>query len=164
MIKQIKIKADNEPGSLRKYVSLLSSGGVNIKALEVSERGGGDFGHIHLIVSDIDKATEALRAGGVNFEIVDVLAVEMDDQVGGLTTILDVLRKGGFNINYLYAFLGRVAGKSLAVFSVADLKKAKGLIEEAGMRVMCQETIEREADKEPFKVSSNDHFGKDFIW
>lgn len=164
MLKQIKIKADNEPGSLRKYVSLLSGSNVNIKALEVSERGDGEFGHIHLIVSDIGRATSALETGGVKFEVVDVLAVEMDDQVGGLTPILDVLSAGGFNIGHLYAFLGRVAGKSLAVFSVEDLHRAKVLLEDAGMRVICQDAIEEEADKEPFQISPNDHFGKDFIW
>jgi len=165
MIKQLVLKAENRPGSLRRCVEALASSGVDIKALEVTERGGGESGVIHMIVCDLRRATAALDAAGLQFAIEEVLAVEMDDRVGGLASILVTLADAGINLRYMYAFLGRVAGKSLAVFSVGDPVAAQRVLAEAGATVVSQDEL-RDAAVGPrkFKTSLEDHFGKDFIW
>jgi hypothetical protein len=165
MIQQLSLKVDNKPGCLRRCVGRLAESGVNIKALEVTERGGGESGIAHLIVSDFKRATEALTAEGCPYEVEDVLAVEMDDRVGGLASILSILKEREINVRYMYAFLGRVAGKSLAVFSVGDIPKAQRALAEAGVTLVSQSEIREDASAPyRFKTSLEDHFGKDFIW
>ena len=163
MIQQLSLQLDNKPGSLGRYVGLFAEKGVNIKALEVTERGSGESGIVHVIVSDLKKATAALAEAKMRFVVEDVLAVEMDDRVGGLAPILAVLARREINLRYLYAFLGRVAGKSLAVFSVEDVPRAERVLAEEGVTVVSQ-TEMREDTKHNFKTSLVDHFGKDFIW
>ena len=165
MIRQLSLKVDNQPGCLRRCVGILADKGVNIKALEVTERGGGESGVAHLIVSDFKKATEALGEAGCGYEVEDVLAIEMDDRVGGLASILTILKEQEINIRYMYAFLGRVAGKSLAVFSVGDPAAAQRVLAEAGATLVSQEDIrDNTGAPRKFKTSLDDHFGKDFIW
>jgi hypothetical protein len=143
----------------------LAREGVDIKALEVTERGDGDFGQVHLIASRIDRAIAALDGGGFRHSVEKVLAVEMDDRVGGLAAVLDVLANESINIDYLYAFISRVHGKSVAVFHVADIDAAEQMLQKAGLTVATQDKIEdAEGEEGGFRTTLADHFGKDFIW
>jgi hypothetical protein len=165
MIKQLKIKLQNEPGILKNCVSTLSDNGIDIKALEVSERGVGDHGEVLLIVSNLKKATAALKQAGFTIEVEDVLAVEMDDRVGGLSTILDILGKHQINIRNLYAFVSRIEGKSLAVINVGDVAVAEKELEAGGLKNISQEKLEEgESDRFADRPSLADHFGENFIW
>ena len=164
MIRQLVITLDNRPGTLKACVGQLADAGVDIKALEVTERGDGKHGDVHLIASDIDKAIAALDAGGYEYLVDDVLAVEMDDRVGGLAAILDLLATKDINLRYLYAFITRVRGKSLAVFSVRDTQAAAEVLREAGVPFASKEDFGEDDGKYKFKFNLEDHFGKDFIW
>jgi len=164
MIRQLVITLDNKPGTLKACVGQLAAQGVDIKALEVTERGDGEHGDVHLIASDIEKAMAALDRGSYEYVVEDVLAVEMDDRVGGLASILDLLASKNINLRYLYAFITRVRGKSLAVFSVPDIAAAAGVLAEAGVPFASKEDFGDDDEKYKFKFNLEDHFGKDFIW
>lgn len=163
MIKQLRVKLPNKPGQLEGMVKALSEAGVDMKALEVSDRGGGDHGEANLIVGNLEKASAALEVSGHAFSVTDSLAVEMDDRVGGLAAILSVLTGGSINIKQLYAFVSRVAGKSLAVLSVDDLAKAEGLLDAKGFHLVSRKTIEEGKPSAP-ETTLGDHLGLDFIW
>lgn len=164
MIKQLKVHLDNRPGRLRDCVVLLAREGVDIKALEVTERGDGDVGQVHMIASKLETAITALKREGFDHSVEEVLAVEMDDRVGGLAAVLDVLGNESINIDYLYAFISRVHGKSVAVFHVADIESAEQMLQAAGLTVATQDKIEETEGDEEFRTTLADHFGKDFIW
>jgi hypothetical protein len=165
MIKQLNVRLENKPGALMECVVLLSNNGVDMKALEVTERGTGDYGVVHLIASNLAKATEALEHSGFDFEVEDVLVAEMDDRVGGLASILTALGEHEINIRYLYAFVGRVHGKSLAVFNVDNLGEAESVLKRASIPTLSQQKIEDGGEAEEARISHvEDHFGKDFIW
>ena len=162
MIKQLKVKLENRPGELRHLVGALASGGINIRALEVTERGDGKHGIAHMIVSNLQGGMKVLDEGAFNYQICEVLAVEMDDRAGGLSQVLEVLSALKINIQYLYAFVGRIDGMSLAVFSVDDMEAAKTLSDKGELQTISGDTVEQETQS--FKISPGDHFGKDFIW
>ena len=120
---------------------------------------------MHLIASDVEKSVAALDEAGFDYEIEEVLVVEMDDRVGGLAVILKVLATESINIRYLYAFVGRVHGKSLAVFNVDNLVEAESVLKRASIPTLSQQKIENSEEAEEKRVSHvEDHFGKDFIW
>jgi len=165
MIKQLTVTLKNKPGMLKGFVGILAENGIDIKALEVTERGDGKEGKIHLIVSELDKAMKALEQAEYPCKVEDVLVVEMDDHVGGLASVLAILAKREVNIRYLYAFVSRVHGKSLAVFSVRDISGAQDALEKTGVTLLSQTSIEERKDSRPPGAPSlEDHFGIDFIW
>lgn len=163
MIQQLRVKLPNQPGTLLRMVSALADAGVDMKALEVSERGEG-FGEANLIVSDLDKAKAALEATDHECAVEEALGVELDDRVGGLAAILKVLAGEGINVRQLYAFVGRVEGKSLALVSVNDPARAATLLEAAGHRTFSREALEADARRGPTDTTLGDHLGAGFIW
>lgn len=162
MIEQLRVKLPNRPGTLERMVSALAEAGVDMKALQVSVRGGGEAGEANLIVSDLEKASRALEASGHELRVEQALAVEMDDRVGGLAAMLRVLADEGVNVQQLYAFVTRVQGKSLAMLSVDDLPRAKQLLRAKGFHLMSRKALER--DEPPGDTTLGDHLGADFIW
>ncbi|MCP4599390.1 MAG: ACT domain-containing protein [Proteobacteria bacterium] len=165
MIKQLTVKLDNRPGMLKDFVGLLAEHGIDIKALEITERADGKRGEIHLIVNNRDKAMKAIDQAGYSSRVENVLVVEMDDRVGRLASVLDILASKEIDIRYLYAFVSRIRGKSLAVFGVEDISKAQCVLEEARVPLLSQASIEESGDSNPPDTPSlEDHFGIDFIW
>lgn len=164
MIQQLTVQLPNKPGSLEGMITALAEAKVDIKALGVSDRDGGDHGEASLIVSHLEKATSALESGGHTFSSVSVVAVEMDDRVGGLAGILRLLAEKEINILQLYAFVTRHKSKALAVIRVDDPERASSLLAEGGMAVVSQATIEADGVKPEGPSSLGEHLGMDFIW
>ena len=121
-IKQLSIFVENKTGRLHSIMDTLSSAGVDITALSIADTT--DFGIFSVIVSDIFAAREALKSIGVVSKITDVIAVYIDQNVGGLASVIDHLSDEGVSIEYMYAFLGRKEGKALMVLKVDDQQKA----------------------------------------
>jgi len=164
MIRQINVRLDNKPGVLGKCVGALAAEGIDIKALEVTERGSGDFGEVHFIATQVERAAKVLGDAGYKVEVEDVLVVEMADRVGFLANVLDLLQKKDVNIRYLYAFVSRVEGKSLAVLKVDDPGKAVEILQQGGVPLLTQKKIEKKEPVSTFTTAIEDHFGGDFIW
>ncbi len=165
MIEQLRVKLPNRPGTLAGMVEALAKAGVDMKALEVAERSGG-HGEANLIVSDLDGARAALDATGHDYVVEQAVAVEMDDRVGGLAAILGVLSQEQVNIQQLYAFVSRVEGKSLALFSVDDPQRATSLLEASGFRTLSRKALESggRAEEPERHPTLGEHLGLDFIW
>ena len=62
-VKQISVFLENKSGRLAKVASTLGDRGINIRALSIADTT--DFGILRLIVSDPDRALEALKAEGL---------------------------------------------------------------------------------------------------
>jgi hypothetical protein len=161
MIKQLKVSLANRPGTLLGVVSALAEAGVDLKALQVNDRG--ESGEVRMIVSDLEKARQTLEGGGHSFEVVEAVVAEMDDRVGGLASILRLLEGASINVEALYAFVTRVQGKSLAVLNVSDKEKAEALLQDNGVKTLSsQEQLENATA--PKSTSLGDHLGVDFFW
>jgi hypothetical protein len=63
-----------------------------------------DFGILRLIVSEVDKAVEILRAENFAVMLTDVVCICCPNQAGALSTILEELAANNIFIEYMYAF------------------------------------------------------------
>ena len=162
MIQQLTVKLPDRPGTLAGMVSALAEAGVDIKALNVSDRTQ-DHGEASMLVSDPGRAQAALKDYEV--QIDEVLAVEMDDQVGGLAAILDCLARHEVNIAQLYAFVSRHQSKALAVLRTdTPPEQAAEHLAQAGFRVLDQERLEQVGQRPKGPTPLSEHLGLDFIW
>ena len=94
-VEQISIFLENKSGRLAEVKSVLADAGVNIRALSLADTA--DFGILRVIVSDCEKAKDALKKSGFTVGKTEVVAVEVPDRPGGLAGILKTL--DGQNIN-----------------------------------------------------------------
>ena len=102
IIKQLSIFLENRSGRIHEVTKIMSQNGVNMRAFSMAETS--DFGILRLIVSEVDKAVDCLRAANFAVMITDVVCVECPNVSGSLSDVLDILTENGIFIEYMYAF------------------------------------------------------------
>ena len=132
-IKQLSVFVENKPGRLNAIVERLADAGVNLRALSIADTT--DFGILRAIVDDNDKARRVLAEIGVVSKTTDVVAVYVDDQAGGLASVLNAVSDAGIGIEYMYAFLGRTHGKALMVLKADDEEALEGVLTSHGVEL-----------------------------
>ena len=96
-----------------------------------------DFGLLRLIVSDPEKAKDALKAGGFSAKLADVIAVEISNAPGSLHDLLTALKE--FNIEYMYVL--SVVDTASMIVKIKDYEAAEKVITESGFKVLKQSEI-----------------------
>ena len=131
---QISVFLENTQGRLAEVTGILSAASVNIRALSLADTS--DFGVLRLIVSDNQKAEEALKAEGFTVGKTSVVAVEVSDTPGGLHNILSFLGDNGINVEYMYAFVQQSGDNAVMIFRFDDIDGAVKILTENGVRVI----------------------------
>jgi len=133
-LKQLSVFLENKPGRLRELCSLLADNGINIITLSLADTE--QFGILRLIVKDYDKAKSILDEKGFVAKLTDVIAVEVNDQPGGLSKILEIELKSGISVEYMYAFTIKSGENAVLLFRFDDMDKAVDALQQAGLNVL----------------------------
>lgn len=137
-VTQLSVYMENKPGRLAAVISKLSEADINIRALSLADTS--DFGLVRLIVSDPERGRDILKEMTLVFSN-RVLAVEMDDRSGALSAILDALKEGAVNVEYMYAFTGKQPYSAYVVMQVDDMKRAEEVLDREKIRTLCDEDL-----------------------
>lgn len=132
--KQISVFLENKSGRLAQVTRVLGDNGINIRALSIADTT--DFGILRLIVNDPDSAYLTLKDAGFTVSTTDVIAVEVKDEPGGLSNVLEILQQQNINIEYLYAFLQKSTNAALVVFRVEQLEQAIRALQDNNISVL----------------------------
>lgn len=124
MIKQLSVFVQNESGRLVNVTEILQQANINISALSIAETE--EYGILRMIVSDIDKAAEALRANSYSVKITDVICIITPDVPGALSENLKALAAEGINVAYMYGYSSD--GKARLVLKTNDPKRAAEIL------------------------------------
>lgn len=138
-VEQISVFLENKAGRLAEVAKVLGKAGVNIRALSLADTT--DFGILRLILNDREKAKSVLKEAGFTVGITQVIAVEVDDQPGGLANILTLLSENGVNVEYMYAFVERSGGNAVLIFKFEHLDEAINLLSSNGITVLPGERV-----------------------
>ena len=138
-VKQISVFLENKPGRLAEFTDVLSKNNIDMRALYLAE--AEDFGIVRIIVDDVYNASTVLKDAGYVFSITKVLAVAIPDEPGGLSKVIRVLGDSSVNVEYMYAFITRKKGLAYMIFRVADNKRAIEVLQENGIRPVCQDEL-----------------------
>lgn len=121
-VKQLSLFLENRPGALQRPVQQLADAGINILALALADTE--QFGILRLIVQEWEKAQQLLEKSGCVVKVTDLVALEVSDAPGGLAGVLEVVEKARVNLEYMYGFTQRKAGRGLLLFRFDDPDKA----------------------------------------
>ncbi len=101
-IKQLSVFLENKTGRINDVAKTLAKYDINMHAFSMAE--STDFGILRLIVSDVDKAVEVLRAENFAVMLTDVVCISCPNVAGSLSAILECLAVEQIFIEYMYAF------------------------------------------------------------
>ena len=150
---EIQLFLENVPGELGKLATLLGGEGINIDALTIQDasayvkelfkargktlkriapaasygsmqKDSADFALIRLLVNYTDKAIDLLSKKGYLFDIMPVIALEIDNTPGTLAAMAKKFGEEGINISYVYRSAMASEKKSLFVFCPEDIDAA----------------------------------------
>ena len=113
-IHQLSVFLENKPGCLSAPCRVLAEAGINIHTLSLADTK--QFGILRLIVRDWQKAKEILDAAGFVTNVVEVLAIEVSDDPGGLADVLAAIDRAKINVEYMYAFTEKRDDKAVLIF------------------------------------------------
>jgi hypothetical protein len=136
---QISIFLENKAGRLAEVTATLRDANVNIRALSLADTT--DFGILRLIVNDNQKAEKALKDEGFTVGKTDVIAVEVDDNPGGLNRVLDPLTREGVNVEYMYAFANPHGKNAIMIFRFDNIDKAIEILARNSINVIKGEDV-----------------------
>ena len=101
-IKQVSVFLENKAGRINNVTKVLAENDINMHAFSMAETT--EFGILRLIVSDVEKAVEALRGANFAVMLTDVICISCPDVAGSLANILDQLAEQKIFIEYMYAY------------------------------------------------------------
>ena len=131
-IKQLSVFLENKTGRINDLTRILGREGINMHAFSMAETP--DFGILRLIVSDVERAVEVLRAENFAVMLTDVVCIKCDNEAGALSTILERLSEREIFIEYMYAFAGKNDGKAIMIIQAEDLEAAEGILQRGGFQ------------------------------
>jgi hypothetical protein len=150
---EISLFMKNAPGELGKFASLLGEAGINIDALTIQDasdyvqelfkargkslkriasaasynsmrKDSAQFALIRAIVSDTDRAVDLLSKNDYVFDIMPVIALQLENTPGALAQIASKFGEEGININYVYGSASSSDETYLFVFCPEDIDLA----------------------------------------
>ena len=138
-VEQISVFLENRAGRLAEVTKTLAENQINIRALSLADTS--DFGILRLIVTDNEKAKEALKAKGFTVGRTNVVAAEVGDKPGGLHAILEMLNAGGVNVEYMYAFVTQSGRNAILIFRFDRTDQAIEVLQKNSVRVLSGEEL-----------------------
>ena len=101
-VKQLSVFLENKTGRINEVVRALGQNDINMHAFSMAETA--EFGILRLIVSDVDKAVDVLRAKDFAVMSTDVVCINCANVPGAMANVLESLAKEDIFIDYMYAF------------------------------------------------------------
>lgn len=150
---EIQLFLENVPGELGELADLLGDEGVNIDAMTIQDasayvkelfkargkslkriapaasygsmqKDSADFALIRILVDQTDRAIDLLSRASYIFDIMPVIALEIDNKPGTLAAMAKKFGEEGINISYVYGSALASDKKSLFVFCPEDINAA----------------------------------------
>ena len=130
-IKQISVFLENVSGRLAEVTKILSSAGINLRAITIADTA--DFGILRIVCDSPDESLAILEKNGFTARVTEVLAVEVADKPGGLSAVMEIFFKNNVNIEYLYTSLEKNRDNAVVIFKVEDVDHGQKIIGENGL-------------------------------
>lgn len=126
IVSQLSVFLENEPGRLKTLTETISDEGINIRAIMVPS--GTDYGIVHLVVDEDERALQVLGERDYRTYTSRVLEVRLRDHPGALAETTARLAEEGIDIKYGYS--AAAGERALLVLAVSDVERAHALLDE----------------------------------
>ena len=136
-VKLVTVFAQNKVGQLSRITQALALAQVNIRCVTVATTE--TFGVIKLLVDQCDRAHQCLKDRGFTVSLNEVLAIEVQDQPGGLQAAADCLARNNINVENASGFVSN--RRAVVLIEVKDVAHARQLLAPASLHLLTQEEM-----------------------
>ena len=134
MIKQLSIFTENEKGAMLKVSKAISDAGIDIYNVVTND--SAEFGIVRMLITEPETAMEILTSMGYMCKLDKVIGVEIPDEIGSLTKLLDTLNLCNINIHYIYVSYSRDFKLPLAVMKVSGYEEVESSLKSHGYKTV----------------------------
>ena len=134
MISQLSIFAENAKGAMLRVSKTVSDAGIDIYNVVTND--SAEFGIVRMLVTEPERALEILGKEGYMCKLDKVIGVEIPDEVGSLTKLLDTIQRSNINIEYLYVSYSRDSKTPLAVLKVVGYAEVEAFLKSKGYKTV----------------------------
>lgn len=134
MIEQLSIFAPNTKGSMVSLTKLISDAGIDIYNVVTND--SAEFGIVRMLVTEPELACELLTTNGYMCKLNKVIGVEIPDDVGSLSNLLQAITDSNINIDYLYVSYSRDSKTPLAVLHAPGYAEVEAALESRGYTIV----------------------------
>ena len=134
MIQQLSIFAPTTKGSMVSITKLVSDAGIDIYNVVTND--SAEFGIVRMLVTEPEKACDLLTAEGYMCKLNKVIGVEIPDDVGSLTKLLQDITDCNINIDYLYVSYSRDSKTPLAVLHAPGYAEVEASLSSRGYTIV----------------------------
>ena len=139
MVKQLSVFIQNKSGKIASVTRTLYENGIDIRALSVADTT--DFGILRMLVSDVNKAQQALAKENCIVSVNEVDVVAVPDKPGGLAEVLQKLSDAQIDIEYMYSLIDRGTNDAYMVFRLSDEANLLDVLEANGLTTVSGEKL-----------------------
>lgn len=139
MVKQLSVFIQNKSGKIASITRTLYENGIDIRALSIADTT--DFGILRMLVSNVNKAKEALAKENCIVSVNEVDVVAVPDRPGGLAEVLQKLSDAQIDIEYMYSLIDRGTNDAYMVFRLADGANMLDVLEANGLATVPGEKL-----------------------
>ena len=138
-VKQVSIFVENKEGRIKKAIDTLAKENINIRALSIADTA--KYGILRLIVSDNEKAIEALEKDGFIVKENEVIILAIPDEPTGLNSALSIFEEKKINLEYVYAFVSSKVDEAIVVMKFENMEDAIAALNERNIKILDEEDI-----------------------
>ena len=121
-VNQLTVPCENRPGTLAHIATVMGTGGVNILGFLLTTSGA--EGCVKLVVSNVEKAKEALDEAGLSYSEHVVLHARLANVPGALGRFATKLAVKKINITSGYQTIEKDSKRASVVLEVSSVDKA----------------------------------------
>ena len=134
MLRQISIFAENKKGTMEHITRILKESEVNILGSVTND--SAEYGIVRMVVSDPDKAKDALEKAGYLCKTMDVMGVEIEDKPGALNSLLQALSSSNVSANYLYLSFDRERATPIMIIHTDEIMEVEECLKSKGFSLL----------------------------
>ena len=140
---QFSVFLVNKPGVLAQVTRALAEAKLNLVAMTLVD--SQEHGVLRMVLENEPEARRVLQKLNLPMTETEVICIELSNRPGALADVATLLGENHININYAYVTSGAPGGRTTGVFKVADLNKARHVLEKSGAKQAHKEPTARRA-------------------
>lgn len=134
MLKQNIVFVENKAGSLRKVTAALKEQKINIYGFACFD--APEFAIFRMVCTDAELASKVLTENGYMNRITNVIAVDLNDKVGGLDELLEVFEESNVSMDYVYTSHHRKEQIPVVILNSEEIFEMESVLKNRGFRVL----------------------------
>jgi hypothetical protein len=142
---QFSVFLVNKPGILAQVTGALAEAKLNLMAMTLVD--SQEHGVLRMVVENEPETRKVLGKLNLPMTETEVVCLDLSNRPGALADVATLLGENHININYAYCTSGAPGGRTTGIFKVADLNKARHVLEKSGAKQAHKETTGRRAPR-----------------